>query len=139
MKFFKKFGKKKEEKIEEVKEATTDLEKLCGDDKELYQALYDTMPPDPRRSNVSMEEAAKEAKDFEKSGNVLRARVSYHIAGGLAIYKGDVEKVKEYFGKCQELFPEGNYKILEIPEKAVAKAQEYYQKRLKEEEKKEEK
>jgi len=130
--------KKKEGKIAAPKEVKkpTDLELICGDDKEVYEALYDTMPPDPRRSNVSMEEAAREAEDFEKSGDALRARASYHIAGGLAIFRGDVEKVKQYFGKCKELSPGRNYKILENPEKAVQKAQEYYKKYLKEEAKK---
>jgi len=129
------FRKKKEKKIEEVKETITDLEKLCGDDKELYQALYDTMPPDPRRSDVSMEEAVQKAKDFEKSGDKLRAGVWYHIAGGLAIYQGNIAKVKQFFGKCEELSNK-KYPILKIPEKAIAKAKEYYQKHLKEEEKK---
>jgi hypothetical protein len=136
MKFFK-FRKKKGDKErppEEIKKPT-ELELLCGDDKELYQALYDTMPPNPRGSNVSMEEAAQKAKEFEKSGNKLQAGVWYHIAGGLAIYQGNVEKVKEYFGKCQKL-SNRQYPILKIPEKAVAKAQEYYKKYLKLEEKK---
>jgi len=125
--------KKKEGKIAAPKEVKkpTDLELICGDDKEVYEALYDTMPPDPRRSDISMEEAAREAEDFEKSGDALRARASYHIAGGLAIYKGDVKKVIEYFSQCQKLSPNATYKILEIPERAIKKAQEYYQKYLK--------
>jgi hypothetical protein len=136
MKFFK-IRKKKEEKknLPEAKKPT-ELEMICGDDKEVYEALLWTMHSDPRKLGVSIEEAAKKAKEFEKSCNSMEARKWYHIAGQLALYQGDVARVKQFFGKCQELFPKGNYKILEIPEKAVAKAQEYYQKYLKPEEKK---
>jgi len=127
MKFFKK-KKEGERPSEEIKKPT-ELEMFCGNDKELYQALYDTMPPDPKRSNVSLQEAVEKAKEFEKSGNKLQARMWYHIAGGLAIFQGDVEKVKEYFGKCEKL-SNRKYPILKIPEKAVAKAKEYYEKNL---------
>jgi hypothetical protein len=133
MKFFKK-KKEGERPSEEIKKPT-ELEMFCGNDKELYQALYDTMPPDPRRSNVSIEEAAQKGKEFEESGDTLQARAWYHIAGGLAIFQGNVEKVKEYFGKCEKL-SNRKYLILKFPEKAVAKAREYYQKHLKPEEKK---
>jgi len=129
--------KKKEEKpSEEVKKTATDLEIICGDDKETYEASHNTMFLDPRKIGTSMKEAAKKAKKFEKSGDTVRTRTWYETAGGLAIYKGDVEKVKQFFGKCQELFPKSSYKILENPKKVVKKAQEYYQKYLKEEEKK---
>jgi len=128
--------KKKEEKIEEVKEIITDLEKLCGDDKEVYEALFNTMYLDPRKIGTSMEEAEKKAKEFEKSGDLVRARIQYQIAGGLAIYEGNVKKVVNFFSECQKISPNTSYSILKNPEKAVAKAQEYYQKYLKEEEKK---
>ncbi|MBZ9578606.1 hypothetical protein KJA14_02035 [Patescibacteria group bacterium] len=128
--------KKKEEKTEEeVTEIITDLEKLCGDDKEVYEALLNTMFLDPRKIGTSMGEAAKKAKKFEKSGDTVRARMWYEIAGGLAIYHDNVAKVRKYFGKCEELSNE-KYPILKIPGKAVKKAQEYYPKYLKAEEKK---
>ena len=89
-----------------------DLEDFCGDDREVYEALYNTMLLTPWRiHDVSMEEAAEK-------GNFM-------TAGGLAIYEGNVEKVKEYFGKHCELMGV-KLKILEIPERAVKKAQEYY-------------
>jgi hypothetical protein len=137
MKFFK-FGKKKEEKekpSEEIKKPT-ELEMICGDDKEVYEALLWTMHFNPQKLGVSMQKAAKKAEESEKFGDLMETRKWYHIAGQLALYEGDVAKVKEYFGKCKDLFPEGHYKILEIPEKAIAKAREYYQKHLKPEEKK---
>jgi hypothetical protein len=123
-------------KKEEAKTATesqrpmTELEKLCGDDKETYEALLDTMFLDPKKIGVSMKEAAENAKKFEKEKDLTKAKVWYQIAGGLAIYEGDVEKVVEYFGKCEKLSG-ASYQILKNPEKAVAKAQEYYEKFLK--------
>jgi len=128
--FLKKLIRKKEEKVvTEVKK--TELEELCGDDKETYEALLSTMFLDPREIRTSIGEAEEKAKEFENSGDRLKAVTQYQIAGRLAISEGDVEKVKKFFGKCQEL-SETDWPILKIPEKAVAKAQEYYKKYLKE-------
>ena len=86
-----------------------DLEAVCGDESEIYEALQDTMFLTPWRLTETMEEAAEKG--------------SYMTAGGLALHKGDVEKVKEYFRLTGR-----KLKILEIPERAVEKAQEYYAK-----------
>lgn len=88
-----------------------DLEEFCGDDREVYEALSRTMFLTPWLILDSMEEAAQ--------------RGDYMTAGGLAIYEGDVEKVKQYFGKYAEIKGR-KLKILQIPERAVKKAQEYY-------------
>ena len=136
MGFLDRLGKKKVEKeTVEKKEAVkemSNLERVCSGDKEVYEALRGTMFLDPRNIEVSMKDSEKKAKDFEKKGDKLRARTSYETAGRLAIYKEDMEKVKKYFGKCAELSPDTNYTILKIPDRAVSKAQEYYQKHLKE-------
>lgn len=116
----------------EVKEATN-LEKICADDKDSYEALRESMFIDPRKLDVSMKDSIEKAKSFEKQGKPVEARIWYEVAGGLGIYEGDVAKVKEYFSKCKELSPNSAYPILKIPEKAVGKAQEYYRKYLKEE------
>lgn len=129
--FFKRKEKKEENKIKiESQRSMTELEKLCGDDEETYEALLDTMFLDPRKVGVSVKEAAENAKKFEKEKDLIKARVWYQIAGGLAIYEGDVEKVVEYFSKCEKLSG-ASYPILKNPQKAVAKAQEYYEKFLK--------
>jgi len=137
MGFLDRFRKKNEaETVEATKRAKgkaeemSALEKICKGDEEIYQALRGTMFLDPRNIGVSMKEAEKNAKDFEKKGDTLKARTWYGTAGGLAIYEGDVKKVKEYFGKCAELSSDNDYPILKIPERAVNKAQEYYQKYL---------
>jgi len=124
--------KKKEQKIQVESEKTlTELEEFCGSDQETYEALFNAMFLDPRKIDVSMSTAAKEAKKLEKAKDLLRARVWYELAGGLAIYEGDVKKVIEYFGKSEKISPEMKYPILKKPKKAVAKAQEYYKKYLK--------
>lgn len=126
------FRRKKREQKVLLKEETviTDLEKLCADDKESYEALREVMLLDPRKVETSLADTVKMAGEFEKQGDTLKAKIWYEIAGGLAIYKGDLAKVKEYFGKCQKLSPNSTYPILKNAEKAVKKAQEYYQKYL---------
>ncbi len=135
-------GKKEEEKTtvkteekqpsRKVEEITTALEIMCSDDREAYEALYRTMLLDPTKAEVSMKEAEEKAKDFEKQGDTLKAKIWYEFAGGLAIYKEDVKNVKKYFSKCEKLSPDDSYPILKIPERAVTKAQEYYKMYLKE-------
>lgn len=128
-------GKKEEKEAEEVKveESLTDLEEICRGDPETYEALLNTMFLDPKKIDVSMGEAAEKARKFEKDGDAVRAKVWYEIAGGLAIYKGDVKQVKKYFGKCEKISPKTKYPILQRPKEAVAKAKEYYQKHLQDE------
>jgi hypothetical protein len=125
--FRKKKGKKTE--TESTKPMTT-LDQICGDDKETCEALSNVMFLDPRKIETSMKDAAENAKKFEKAKNFVRARVSYEIAGGLAIYEGDVKKVVEFFSAAEDISPGTKYAILKNPQKAVAKAQEYYKKYL---------
>lgn len=116
-----------------VKPATviTDLERFCSDDKEMFEALKQTMFLDPRKLETSLKDAFEKAKKGEKEKTPLLATQLYEIAGALAIYEGDAKKVVECFSKCEKLSPQRKYLILNNPEKAVAKAQEYYQKFLK--------
>jgi len=123
---------KKEQKIQvESEKSLTELEGICGRDQETYEALSNVMFLDPRKINISMSTAIKEAKKLEKAKDFLRARMWYEIAGGLAIHEGDAKKVIEYFGKSEKISPDTKYPILKDPKKAVAKAQEYYKKYLK--------
>ncbi|MDI6691282.1 MAG: hypothetical protein QME50_05370 [Candidatus Bathyarchaeota archaeon] len=127
------FRKKKEERKTDTEntKTITELEQICGDDKETYEALHNTMFLDPRKITTSMKEAVENAKKFEKEKDFIRARTWYELAGGLAIYEGNVKKVVEYFSECEKLSPNTKYPILKNPEKAVAKAKEYYEKYLK--------
>ncbi len=102
------------------------LEKVCGDDKETYEALQNTLILDPKKVDVSMKDAAEAAKRYEKNRDTIRAVVMYRLAGGLALHEGDVDRVVEYFTEAQRLQPKERFTILKVPEKAVEKAQEYY-------------
>jgi hypothetical protein len=124
------FRKKKEIHIVKTVKTITHLEQLCGGDKETYEALFHTMFLDPRKVGTSMKEAADNAKKFEKAKDFAKARMWYEIAGGLAIYEGNVKKVVESFSEIQKISPDTKYTILKNPEKAVAKAQEYYKQYL---------
>jgi len=124
-----KIRRKKKEEITPTKKMSP-LEELCGDDKETYEALFKTMFLDPRKTGTTLKEAAENAKKSEKAKDFVKARVWYEIAGGLAIYEGDVKKVVEFFSASEKLSPSTKYGILKDPEKAVAKAQEYYKQYL---------
>ena len=128
-----KLRRKKETQTEIVKKEViiTDFEKFSADDKESYEALQNTMFLDPRKLNTLLPDAIKKAKEFEKKGDTLKAKIWYEIAGGLAIYEGDVKKVVEFFGESEKISPGTKYLILKNPERAVAKAREYYEKHLK--------
>lgn len=121
------FRKKKVEAVDK----RTDLEKFLGDDKETYEALIDAMFLDPRKIGMTTKEAVENAKKYEKANDPIRARVMYEVAGALAIYEGNAKKVVEYFSECERLDPSTKYPIIKNPEKATAKAQEYYKRYLK--------
>jgi len=77
-----------------------------------------------------MKEAAENAERFEKERDFSKANLWYRLAGGLAIYEGNVKRVIEFFGKCEKISPGTRYSILKNPEKCVLKAKEYYKKYL---------
>jgi hypothetical protein len=106
----------------------TTLEQVCGSDKETYQALS-YMFLDPRKVDVSTKQAVDNAKKAEKEKDITSARMWYEVAGGLAIYEGDTKKVVEYYGGAERVTGE-KYLIVNNPDKAVAKAQEYYKQYL---------
>jgi hypothetical protein len=129
--WLRKFGKKEEKTaVAHTSRAMSELEQLCGDDKQAYEALEHTMFLDPRKIGTSTKEAAENAKRFAKERNLGRARIWYDIAGGLAIYEGDAKKVIEFFAESEKISGL-KYPILKDTEKAIAKAQEYYKKHLK--------
>jgi hypothetical protein len=132
-------GKKKGQTSEQTVIQKSELEIICGDDEETYKALEHTMFLDPRKITTSMEDAASNAAKFEKEKNFNRARIWYDIAGGLAIYKGNIADVTKYFRRAKDISEKelnipAEYPILKDPEKAVNKALEYYTKHLKTEE-----
>ncbi len=124
---FRRKSKKEEQKTTvTTPTAISKLEELCGADKETCAALYNAMMLDPKKCDMTMKDAAENAKKFEKERDYVKAGVLYRIAGGLAIYEGNAKKVIEYFSEAERLQPKEKFPILKNPEKAVDKAQEYY-------------
>jgi hypothetical protein len=121
-------GKEKSKASTAAATSLTTLEQICGSDKETYKALSH-MFLDPRKIDVSMKQAVDNAKKAEKEKDVASARMWYEVAGGLAVYEGDTEKVVEYYGGVERVTGE-KYPIVNNPDKAVVKAQEYYKQYL---------
>lgn len=72
---------KKESEVE--KREDSKLKLICSNDPEAYEALWEVLISDSRKIKVSMEKAAKKEE--------------FVIAGNLALFQGNVEKVIEYF------------------------------------------
>jgi hypothetical protein len=108
----------------------TQLEQLCGSDKQTYESLHHVMFLDPRKVETPLKEAIEKARSYEKDEDLGKARIWYDVAGGLAIYEGNVKKVTELFSESERLSGM-KYPILSNTERAVAKAKEFYEKYLK--------
>lgn len=122
-------GRKEKKSKVEHEGNVSELEQLTGNDKETYEALCSTMFLDPRKIETSLEQAADNAEKSEKDGDMARAGMWYEVAGGLAIYEGNVKKVIEHYTDAARVTGR-QYVILKNPKKAVAVAQEYYKKAL---------
>jgi tetratricopeptide (TPR) repeat protein len=132
------FKKKKEIKEEEKTASTSSesslLERLCGVDLELLNALSRTLLLDPEKlSKQGIDFYAKAAQEFEKKNDSLRARIHFQAAGELALYEGKLEQARKFFKKCEELASDPEYKRVfkyyskkANAEKALKVAQEYY-------------
>ncbi len=108
----------------------TRLQEISGKDTELYWAMSRVMFLDPKRITTSLENAVKQAADHEATGNRIRAEIWYRIAGGIALYHGDVEGVRKFFQKALSTAgePRREYKaISEQPEQAVEISKKYYE------------
>ena len=126
---FKKKKKDVQKPVSQQAMRMSDLQQLVGHDKDTYDALASTMFLNPKNIDSSMKQAAENAQKADADGDRAKAGMWYHVAGGLAIYEGNVKKVLEYFGIAEKLTGR-HYGILQNPEKAVAIAQEYYKKFL---------
>jgi len=84
---------------------------------------------DPRKIDVNIEQAVSNGEKAEDEKDVASARMWYQVAGGLALYQGDTKKVAQFYGEAQRVTGQ-KYTILNDPDKAVAKAQQYYKQYL---------
>jgi hypothetical protein len=105
------------------------LKELCGGDDDLYGAMSRLMFLDPRKITTPLDRVLGDAQGFEAQGNKLRAEVGYRIAGGISLYKGDLDGVNKYFEKAASLASDSlpEYKIIiKRSSEAVNVARKYY-------------
>jgi hypothetical protein len=124
------FPRKKEEKVETLpaQEKPTLLQEICGQEKEVYEFLRNFLFLNPEMMKTNSDELIERARKEEEAGEKDKAMVSWRIAGGLALYEGNLEKVKLCFSQYERLSGK-DLKISEIAEKVLERAREYYQKR----------
>jgi hypothetical protein len=129
-------GKKETKKEEETTESAEKplLEDLCKGDTNLFNALSRTLLLNPQRLvKEGIESHVKQAEEFKKNKDLIRARIHYQAAGEIALYEGKLEQVRGFFKKCAELESDPEYKKVFAyysrkanAEKALKVAQEYY-------------
>ncbi len=127
------FGKSKQKEQSEAAQpesiASKRLRALCGDDADLYRTMSRLMFLDPKKILSPLDKTLKEAEDYEAQGNKLRAEVSYRIAGGISLYRGDLAGVNKYFSKAASLAGDSHPEyqiILKRSSEAIAIAGKYY-------------
>jgi hypothetical protein len=84
---------------------------------------------DPKKILTPLDKTVKEAADYEAQGNKLRAETAYRIAGGISLWKGDLDGVNRYFSKAASLAGDARPEyqtILKKSNEAVAIAGKYY-------------
>jgi hypothetical protein len=109
---------------------TNRLRELCGGDDDLFRAMSRLMFLDPKKIMIPLDRVLSEAQDYEAQGNKLRAEVGYRIAGGISLYKGDLDGVNKYFSKAASFTSDSHpeyQNILKRSSEAVAVARKYYE------------
>ncbi len=126
------FGRKKTEAptVNPESEALSKLQEITGSDTELYQLMSKLLFLDPKKITAPLDEVLNQAAQLESSGSRIRAEVSYRIAGGIALYKQDIDGVRKFFEKASSIAgdsrPEyGN--IAKRAQDAVNVAKKYYE------------
>ena len=126
-------GKKKPQTSSEAPPepvVTNRLQDVAAGDTEMYLTLLKTLFLEPKRISTTLEELVSQAGEFESKGDLLRAEVSYRIAGGISLYRGDPAGVRKYFDKASSMAknsrPEYNI-MTRRAEDAVAIARKYYE------------
>ncbi len=127
------FGKKKdptEAATNPEPSALTRLQEITGKDEEMYRSMSRLLFMDPKKITTSSEEAVSQATKFEANGNKIRAEIWYRIAGGIELYKGDIEAVRKFFEKANSISggSKPEYKtIASRAQEAVSIAGKYYE------------
>jgi len=106
------------------------LKELCGGDSDLYTAMSRLMFLDPKKIMAPLDRVLTEAQEYEAQGNKLRAEVGYRIAGGISLYRGDLDGVKKYFEKAASFAGDSHPEyqtILKRSDEAVNIARKFYE------------
>jgi hypothetical protein len=109
---------------------TARLRDLCGGDVDLFNAMSRLMFLEPKKIMIPLDTVLSEAQEFEGKGNKMRAEVGYRIAGGISLYRGDLDGVNKYFSKAASFANESHSEyqtILKRSSEAVAVARKYYE------------
>ena len=109
---------------------TNRLRELCGGDDDLFAAMSRLMFLDPKKIMIPLDRVLGEAQEYEAQGNKLRAEVGYRIAGGISLYKGDLDGVNKYFSKAASFASDSHpeyQNILKRSSEAVAVARKFYE------------
>ena len=119
--------------VESVPVIQEPLEVLCQGDSEMYEALGNFLYIEPERQLPQIgttEQQVQRASDAMARGDSLVARVDFETAARIEMYKGNMEKVKTFLEKAQELRDargEGSRLILiSNLERAMEIAAQYY-------------
>ncbi|SRR6266540_74646 len=106
------------------------LRELCGGDGDLFGAISRLMFLDPKKITIPLDRVLDEAQTYETLGNKLKAEVGYRIAGGISLYRADLDGVNKYFSKAASLAGDSHPEyqvILKRSSEAVAVARKYYE------------
>jgi hypothetical protein len=106
------------------------LQEITGTDAELQQVMSKLLFLDPKKITTPLDQVLSQAAQLESSGSRMRAEISYRIAGGIALYKQDVDGVRKFFEKASSLAGDSRpeYKtIAKRAEDAVNVAKKYYE------------
>ncbi len=127
------FGKPKQKDLVETSAESVvanRLKELCGGDGDFYGAMSRLMFLDPKKIITPLDRVLGDAQSFEAQGNKLRAEVAYRIAGGISLYKGDLDGVKKYFEKAASFAGDSHPEyqvILKRSSDALNVARKYYE------------
>jgi len=124
-----------EKKAAEPKEKTL-LDQLCGDDKNLQEALSQTLLLNPETTaKEGIDSYATKAQEHEAAQKPTNARIAYQVAAEIALYEGKLTQMQKFFKKAAEVDPKCPYRNVfeylskkESAERALKIAQEFYTK-----------
>jgi len=127
---------KKDSHVTSKTEPKTLLDELCGNNKELREALSRTLLLNPEATvKEGIEFHVEKAEEYEKAQKTTNARIEYQVAGQIALHDGKLPQVQKFFKKAAEIEPDSPYRKAfeyfgkkENAEKAIAAAQEFYAK-----------